>query len=256
MRDTEQHYRDGVAYRRLDARLGHEGLPQSATGQATLITGTNGADVMGRHYGPWPGPTLRRILMDGTLFHDAGRRAALANAYPAGYFRAERERKLRPNVPVVAARAAGVPQRDLDAYRRGEALSADLTGAYLSRVEDGIEPQDARAAGRRLAALARTYAFTFFDVWTTDRLGHGRRREEAVALLADLDAFVAGAVEALGDATLVLTSDHGNLEDLTHGRHTLNAVPLLAVGPGAAAFRDVEDLAGVAPAVRRLLGPA
>ena len=36
---------------RLDACLGVPGLPQSATGQATLYTGVNAAQVMGRHKG-------------------------------------------------------------------------------------------------------------------------------------------------------------------------------------------------------------
>ena len=37
-------------------------------GQTTLLTGLNGAEIMRGHYGPWPGPTLKRTLDEGTLF--------------------------------------------------------------------------------------------------------------------------------------------------------------------------------------------
>ena len=51
---------------------------------------------------------------------------------------------------------------------------------------------------------------------------------------------------------LVVTSDHGNLEDIASGHHTLNPVPLLAAGPGAAEFAAAGSLLDVAPGVRRV----
>ncbi|NJN93408.1 MAG: phosphoglyceromutase, partial [Anaerolineales bacterium] len=38
----------------LDACLGVPGLPQSATGQTTILTGYNAPAVLGEHYGPYP----------------------------------------------------------------------------------------------------------------------------------------------------------------------------------------------------------
>lgn len=38
----------------LDANLGMEGLPQSATGQTSLLTGVNGARLLGRHLNAFP----------------------------------------------------------------------------------------------------------------------------------------------------------------------------------------------------------
>ena len=46
----------------LDATLGVPGLPQSATGQTTLLTGVNAAAHAGRHMVGIPGPTLRPLL--------------------------------------------------------------------------------------------------------------------------------------------------------------------------------------------------
>ena len=49
------------------------------------------------------------------------------------------------------------------------------------------------------------------------------------------------------DLTVLLTSDHGNLEDATSTSHTANPVPLLAVGPESAAFAGLDRLDQVAP---------
>ena len=76
---------------------------------------------------------------------------------------------------------------------------------------------------------------------------------EAVTLIEKLDGFLAGLVPALGETTLLVTSDHGNLEDKSTRSHTRNPVPLLAIGPQAAAFAEARSLLDVAPALRRVL---
>ena len=54
---------------------------------------------------------------------------------------------------------------------------------------------------------------------------------------------------------LLITSDHGNLEDLYTRRHTANPVPLLLVGNKKLRrhFDGVTDLSGVAPAILKIL---
>ena len=244
-------------YRELDAGLGHPGLPQSATGQTTLLTGVNAADAMDGHYGPWPGPTLRRVLDAGNLFHDGVRAggARLANAYPPGYFAAQAGRRMRPNAVAYAALAAGVPQLGAAEYARGEAVPSDLEGAHLAREGGRMGPL---GSARALAAIAAAHAFTVLDVWLTDAYGHAQAFADAKALLERVDAALghlvtdpAGAV-ARG-VTVLVTSDHGNVEDLGVATHTRNPVPLYAAGPGAAAFVGAASLLDVAPAVRSVL---
>lgn len=249
---------DDLASRTLDATLGRAGLPQSATGQSALLSGRDATQAMAGHYGPWPGPTLKRFLAEGNLFQWAAARGAQhANAYPPDFFRALAAGRLRLNAPAHAAREAGVPLADLDAYRAGRAVAPDLDGAaFASRgvVPPGAPaagPEAAEAAGGRLARLAGASLLTFFDVWTTDRLGHRADAAAAAALIARLDAFLAGVLSARPrDVTVVVTSDHGNLEDLRHGRHTRADVPLWVVGRGAPHFAEVRTLCGVAPAIR------
>ncbi len=55
------------------------------------------------------------------------------------------------------------------------------------------------------------------------------------------------------DVTVLLTSDHGNLEEPWHKSHTANPVPLLAVGPAAPAFAELTRLDEVAPRILAVL---
>lgn len=258
------HTAEGVVFRPVDATLGHDGLPQSATGQTTILTGLNGADLMNGHYGPWPGPTLTRWLQHGTLFHDgeAAAGAALANTFPPRYFVTQGRRRHRPNAPVVAARAAGVRLRGLDDYQAGAAVAPDLDGAGLARLGEsamaGVAAAGVAGTAATLTRLAAEYSFTFVDVWVTDGYGHDRDLAGASRFLVTLDALLAllvydpaGPVAA--GATLLVTSDHGNLEDLSVKGHTRNPVPLLAAGPGADEFVDATSLLDVAPGVRRVI---
>lgn len=244
---------DGV-FRHLDATLGVAGLPQSATGQTTLLTGDNAALRMGRHYGPWPGPTLKRYLDRGSLFSEVGAaHGCFANVYPPGYFAALRSGKQKVNVPVYAAQAAGWRLRDLEDYRRERALAADLTGRFFYDHDPSLPLYRPERAGAILAGLARDHTLTFFDFWQSDSVGHRGSYDDALELVARLDAFLAGLLGARGDITLLVTSDHGNLEDKTHKRHTRNRVPLIVLGPGAAAFAEATRIEDVAPAIRRVL---
>jgi hypothetical protein len=246
-----------AVYRELDATLGHPGLPQSATGQSTLLTGVNAADAMSGHYGPWPGPTLRRLLDAGSVFADAARAggASLANAYPPGYFAAREAGRVRPNAVAYAALAAGLRQRGEAEYAAGEAVPSDLHGAHLRREGGPLGPE---GSARVLSELATRHALTLLDVWLTDAYGHARDYVGAKGLLERLDTalrfLVADPLGAVArGVTLLITSDHGNVEDLSVPTHTRNPVPLYAVGPGAEAFAGASSLLDVAPALRELL---
>jgi len=52
----------------------------------------------------------------------------------------------------------------------------------------------------------------------------------------------------------VVTSDHGNLEDLSTRNHTLARVPVLGFGRAAGRVEAVRDLTGLAPLLLGLAG--
>lgn len=238
----------------IDATLGMPGLPQSGTGQATLFTGFNCAASAGRHFGPFPHSSSRDIIKQHNLFAQViglGHTVAFANAYPPVFF----EHSLRRNRWSVTTRScldAGVEIRTLDHLSRREGVAADVTGERL-RAGLGLPVsavQESEAADT-LVSIAAKHRFTLFEYFHTDKAGHARSADEAEKCLLSLDRFLQRIYNTISgtDITLVLTSDHGNLEDLSIKTHTRNPVPLAVFGPGAASFQDVGSIQDVASRV-------
>ncbi len=248
----------GCAFRPLDATLGVPGLPQSATGQTTLLTGVNAARVAGRHLPGVPGPSLRPVLERDSLFlrlGRAGRRPTFANAYTRAHLESRRPRWSATTRMVMAS---GVPFRMLDGEaRRDEALFHDWAGDWAGGRHLRAPVHDARGAARVLATLVETHDLVLYEYFLTDLAGH-RGTEEEKKLQARraeelVNAVLAGA--DLHEHRIVVVSDHGNLEEASHGQHTLNPVPLLAWGPGSRELVErVGSLEDLTPALVETLG--
>lgn len=241
----------------LDACLGVAGRPQSATGQAALLTGRNVPAEIGEHYGPRPDARIRAILGDGTLFsslRERGIEPHFCNAYPGGYFDAiERGKRLLSAIPF-AAQTAGLRLPTYTDLAAGTALSADYTGRgwreQLGYAEAPV--YEAREAGALLWQLAQPYGFVLHEHWLTDLLGHRGAITEAVADLALFDEFLGGLMQAadLDQTLIVIASDHGNVEDCSHGRHTTNrALGILAGARDGVDLSRIDTVADIAPAI-------
>lgn len=248
----------------IDTQLGVPGTPQSASGQAVLLTGLNVPRLIGSHYGPKPNEAIRRILAQGNLFSEvvrSGGRAALLNAYPPRYFDfINSRRRLYSSIPF-AATAAGLPLMTAEDLQERRALAPDFTAAGWAAQPDfpPAPVYEPLQAGEVLASLCREYDLAWFDGWPTDYAGHRGTMAQAVGLVETIDWVLGGLVQSWGDrdGLIVLTSDHGNLEDLAKRGHTMNSVPGLLIGPRplrAAFAAGLKDLTGFAPAIRRLLG--
>ena len=247
----------------LDACLGVPGSPQSATGQAALLTGQNVPAQLGYHYGPKPNPEVASFLRNGSLFQvlkNNHYQAALLNAYPPRYFQAiESGRRLYSAIPL-AVTSAGVPLRTQADLVHGQAFSADFT-AEGWRTQLGfpdipqLEPEQ---AGASLAKLAQELDFAMFEYWLSDYAGHGQNMPQACQLLATFDRVLGGLLAAWDDrhGLILITSDHGNLEDLSTRHHTRNYVPALIVGElkdRQNFIKGLHDLTGITPAIQRYL---
>jgi 2,3-bisphosphoglycerate-independent phosphoglycerate mutase len=222
----------------IDACLGVDGPPQSATGQASLLTGRNVPAEIGYHYGPKPNRVIREILAEDNVFamvRRAGERAALLNAYPPRYFETIRSgRRLYSAIPFALTTAGFDLMTDED-LRQGRALSADFTGSgWVAHPDFPPAPVYKPAeAGGLMATISQSYALSWFDYWPTDYAGHRASLEEAIDLLEIFDGVLGGLISAWEKRVdlIVLTSDHGNLEDLSVRGHTRNPVPALLIGP-------------------------
>jgi 2,3-bisphosphoglycerate-independent phosphoglycerate mutase len=248
----------------LDATLGVPGLPQSGTGQAALFSGENAAAVHGGHFGPYPPSAVRPLVEAQSVFARLLRAGvpvadlAFANAYPDRFFTAA-EARGRWTTTTFMARAAGVRLRTEEDLARGEALTADITGEGWQRLLDPALPVVTEAAAaRRLHALARRRRLTLFEYFLTDKAGHSRDPARAADVLHSVDRFFQSLLGLLDPARdlLVVTSDHGNLEDLSTKSHTTNPVPLAATGRGAGRLARAASLLDVTPLlVDALAGP-
>ncbi|HVS01153.1 MAG TPA: metalloenzyme [Thermoanaerobaculia bacterium] len=268
--------RQGLLLTELDACLGVEGLPQSATGQTTLFTGVNAQAVVGRHMPALPGPRLRALLAEHSLMkrlREAERQVTFANAFTTDYLERLRAGEARASVTTWAVLASEAPLRLLGELARGEAVTWDVTGEDFPRpaaarggrgrwveAEAGVGPParvtpvSPAEAGRRLAALAAAHHLTLYETFLPDLAGHHRWGITAEIALGRLDGLLGGALgHRSPDVTVVLTSDHGNVEEAGHRRHTRNPVPLLAVGPLAGELAGITRLDEVTPRLSELL---
>ncbi|MCC6168087.1 MAG: alkaline phosphatase family protein [Caldilineaceae bacterium] len=244
-----------------DAQLGVPGRPQSATGQAAILTGINAAQRLGEHYGPRPDDRVRAVVDEGNLFRRLGamgRGWFFCNAYPQGYFEAVRRGKRLLSVVPYAATSAGQALNDHDDLVAGRALAADFTSAgWVSQLGYSDIPVYAPGeAGAKLWALAQPYQFLFFEHWQTDVLGHRGELAQAVKVLATFDAFLGGLLEAIDMAStlVIISSDHGNVEDCSDRRHTTNPAFTLILGAQRQAVAArVQTLTDFAPAILEFL---
>ncbi len=244
----------GSALAALDATLGVDGLPQSATGQTALFTGTNAAEAVGRHVSAFPGPQLRQLIRRHGLLgrlRETGHDVTFANAYSQSFLRDLETGDARRSVTTCLVQFAGLEFRAEAELAAGRAVSWDITrelfvarsGAEVA----GVAPQE---AGRHLAAVAGRHRFTLFETFLTDLAGHSRLDLTPGEAIARVDGLLAGVLAgAPRDLTLLVTSDHGNIEDSSSRLHTRNPVPLLAAGPAAGRFAGLRSILEVAPAV-------
>lgn len=242
----------------LDATLGVEGTPQSGTGQAALLTGRNAARLFGRHFGPWTPVRLRPLVEEQNLLRvarEAGRTVTFANAYPRDW--PERVGSRRVAGPPLAARGAGVLDRHEEALGRRHAVSSEIVNDGWKRhlghtwLPDVTEEE----AGRNLAAIAAEADLTLYAHYATDSAGHRGGMKACIAALERVDRFLSGVLPGLPqDVTLVVASDHGNIEDVA-SQHTRNPALGLAWGPGAHELSQrMESILDVAPALLGHLG--
>jgi 2,3-bisphosphoglycerate-independent phosphoglycerate mutase len=244
-----------VLFKGIDAALGMPGLPQSGTGQTALLAGVNAAALHGRHQPHFPPVALRPLLAERNVLRRVvarGGRATFANAFGPRYWEAVAARRIRRSASVIAAEGAGLRFRDLDDLRAGRAIAWDVTGAALREHEPyaGLPFFTPHEAGANLAHLADDHDLVFYESFLPDLAGHGRLAISVGAAMALLDGLIGGALATLRPAdSLLITSDHGNIESVAAPAHTRNPVPLLVAGPAARAFAGVESIVGVADVI-------
>ena len=100
-----------------DPRMDVPGRPQSASGQAAILTGKNIPMLIGEHYGPRPNAPIREILAQDNFFKQVvahGMTAALLEAYPPRFHAVLAERQ----AAAVQLSASGAECRAVAVHRK------------------------------------------------------------------------------------------------------------------------------------------
>lgn len=230
-----QEGREGENYLLLpiDAVLDTPGVPQSATGQTTIMTGKNASKQLGYHLYAFPNEELVDNLKQSNLFIDlteAGVSTTCANLYSRDFFskRKKRRKNMLP-VSALSVESAGIPFRYIHDYHSRRAIFADITNRMLKERGYDISIITPQEAATRVLGLFDTYDFVFFEYFLTDQYGHSRsysKIKEEVATLNQFIGALAPAVDYPEDPIdILIVSDHGNAEDIRTGDHTYNYVP-------------------------------
>jgi 2,3-bisphosphoglycerate-independent phosphoglycerate mutase len=253
--EIPESFLDGIVVP-TDASLGVAGRPQSASGQTTILTGINAPAQLGYHKQGFPNKPLLEIINQHSIFRQLQEAEVgpitFANAYSDHFF-TERPRWI--SATTAAVEAAGLAFRTVADLKNDSAVFMDFTNRVLiERGVDVFERSEAEAAAV-LARIARENRFTLYEYFITDKVGHAQDMEKARQVLTSLALFIRELLVRLDlkRSTVILTSDHGNIEDLSSRNHTLHAVPTIVWGTNREVIADrIQTLADITPAIIEL----
>ena len=236
-----------------DACLGVEGRPQSASGQTTILTGINAPALLGYHKQGFPNAAMLEIIRDHSIFLQLSRASVspitFANTYTQGFFD---ERPRWVSATTAAVEAAGLQFRRIPDLKAGRAIYQDFTNAALIERGEDVKPRTADEAASVLASIVSENQFTLYEYFITDKVGHAQDMQAARTVLMNLARLIRGVLTQidLSRTSVILTSDHGNIEDLSSRNHTLNKVPTIVWGRDQNRIASrIKTLADITPAI-------
>ena len=238
----------------IDANLGVDGLPQSATGQTAMFTGVNASQHMGRHCEGFPGPGLRDLIRMDNLFLQLkakGKKVKFADAFLVESADELESRRFK-SVTTIMALTTPETISTISDLADDDAVLQDLTRTTIRDRYPDIPDIDPEDAARHLFDIIRAHDFTLFEYFQTDAAGHTMDYERACSVLKEYDAFLSTLIRYTQAAgiTLLITSDHGNIESMNERGHTRNPVPFIAFGPKEAEIRSrMKSLTDVTPVI-------
>lgn len=258
----------------IDATLGVPGTPQSATGQSSLFTGLNTAKMLGHHLSAFPNQEIRKLIANGNLLKDyrqSGGNSFFFNAYPnvcdylnTGAFQLlsdgtiySKERSVLENrVSVTTAMALSIGQKftGMNEIKNREALYQDFSNEKLIEHYPEAPLLSPEEAGAILAKSARENTLLLYEYFITDQIGHKATLARSIEELQKVERFLLSILEKvdLKRTTVIVTSDHGNIEDAGSGSHTENPVPFLVWGPNCDKYvAGIDSILDVTPVILR-----
>ena len=268
---------DNTPLTAIDATLGIPGIPQSASGQTALFCGVKAEEIANRHRNGYPDQLLRQVILEKNLLLGLKKRkipARFLNAYPVyrDFFSAkhikinedgrfwfsslfpERFKKIVSVTSCMLLAAGDIPFTEKDILTR-RSLYQDYSNRQLIAQGMKLPEYSPAQAAAIIADAAKAYDFILYEYFQTDMYAHRRSFADCVKLIRDLNTLIESLLARLDKRqdTLILTSDHGNLEDFHLRGHSRNPVPFLAWGRhGEQLRKKIRTLSDVTPALMQL----
>ncbi len=163
---------------------------------------------------------------------------------------------LRLSATTIANYVAGLPFFRIEDIAAGRSIYQDFTN--ISLLERGLEvpifsPEEAADI---LADAVINYDFILYEYFQTDRAGHRQNMVNAEQEIIKLGRFVTRFLSKidLAETNVILTSDHGNIEDLSTKSHTRNPAMTLIWGPANQKIADkLQSIIDITPTIIKLL---
>jgi hypothetical protein len=240
----------------VDPVMGVDGLPQSGTGQVSIFCGVNAPKIVGKHFGPFPYSTTIPIIEEENIlkyYKQKNKKVFFVNAYPKIFFDYLKSGRQRLSVTSLCCRLTGIPLNKPSDVRNGKALTAEITNSrWNKKLRYNLKIISPKTAARRLLRIAYNNDFTLYEFFLTDHLGHGRISDEFDEIFNNLDEFLFTILSEMHTEhlTIIICSDHGNIEDLSVKTHTMNPALTISAGKYAKSlFKSVRQLSDIKPAI-------
>lgn len=222
-------------------------VPQSATGQAALFTGFNAPAKLGYHLPAYPNEELIALINEQSLFKYARERnikSIFANSYTDGYFKNFNLDADNYSVTTRCVLAGQSKFNTIDDLIQERAVHWDITNFTLQNIPGNRVPVfTPHQAGKNLLGIAEDYDLILYECFLSDLIGHRKDMNKSLLFLETLDDFLKGLIaDRPSHINILISSDHGNMEDLSTGGHTKNPVPLICLGNLAQKFSNVQAI--------------
>ena len=265
---------DGVPVKKIDPLLGVDGMPQSASGQTAIFTGVNIPLLLNGHRGSYPTKPMRKIIKSNNLLlhlREKKLKIRFINAYPGhselfttkhieihkdGRFhfseRFPSRFKKRISTTTCLMISNELTPCDENDILDGNSLYQDFSNKSLK--ERGLELPEfsPEQAAEIIYNTSQEYDFILYEYFQTDLYGHRHSFYDCVELIKKLNRLIEKLISSLDKNrdTLLITSDHGNIEDCSRRTHTKNQVPLIVWGNKTEMLRNsINTLTDITPGI-------
>lgn len=271
---------NGFFYGGLDAQMHVPGLPQSATGQASIYTGINTQKLLNQHIFAYPTNKLISLLFERSLFSrlkKINKKASFINAYTKPYFKILNDDfgidginyeikdinsfigniRLRHRFSATTIQNLSInnPFYTINDILMGRSIYHDIDGHTLLR--HNIIPSIISRSMVQNAFLYNisNYDLILFEYFLTDIYGHKQDYELSVKSLITLDDLIYDLSMILDKKkhSIIVVSDHGNIEDLSRSSHTLNKAIFLYWGDSISKYKIPEQLSDISDFILELM---